>query len=83
MAKRLSKKAQRREAAKKKQAIDQRIARERDTFATGYSDPKLIRAAMNNHPGGAQKAKRDRLKWDGQNPRRTFQGGAPGLGKCS
>jgi hypothetical protein len=60
---------------KKRKKLNTMSASERQQWQTGYSDPKLIRAAMNNHSGGAQKGERDRLKWDGQNPRRPVQGG--------
>lgn len=68
MAKRLSKKAQRRIDAHKRESIDQRIARERDEFATGYSDRKLQRTAIRGIPvyrGGTsmQITKRHTQEW--------------------
>ncbi len=58
-----------------------KLVSKRDAFKTGYKSRKLVNAAKRNPGGtGAQKFKRDRLRWDDEE-RRPFQGGAPGLGK--
>lgn len=64
----LSKKAQRRVDANKRQALDQRIKQDRDEFRTGYSERSLQRAALNGAPvfrGGTSKqiTKRHTQQW--------------------
>lgn len=68
MSKKLSKKARRRIDADKRQALDQRIAQERDSFKTGYDERSLQRAALNGIPvfrGGTSKqiTKRHTQQW--------------------